>query len=257
MASMETPLGRVTLVTGKEEFLDERTVAAVRDAVRRARPRGRALRDAGLRPDPGRRSASWPRRRCSARSAASWCARSRTCPTSRSTACSTTPPRRPRTSRWCWCTAAAPKGSGVLTKLRKLADRDRGQVGRAHGRASSRGFVAAEVGATARRIDREAAAVAGAGGRPGPALAGRGRRTSSPTTSRASRSTVERVKQYFGGRAEAKSFAVADAAFSGAARPRSRSCAGRSTAGRRRCWSPRRSPAGRAAWPATRARRRG
>ncbi len=33
-----TPLGRVTLVTGKEEFLGERTVAAVRDAVRRADP---------------------------------------------------------------------------------------------------------------------------------------------------------------------------------------------------------------------------
>ena len=28
-------LGRVTLVTGKEEFLNERTVLAVRDAVRR------------------------------------------------------------------------------------------------------------------------------------------------------------------------------------------------------------------------------
>ncbi len=31
----EDVLGRVTLVTGKEEFLNERTVAAVRDAVRR------------------------------------------------------------------------------------------------------------------------------------------------------------------------------------------------------------------------------
>ena len=28
-------LGRITLVTGKEEFLSERTVASVRDAVRR------------------------------------------------------------------------------------------------------------------------------------------------------------------------------------------------------------------------------
>ena len=31
----EDVLGRVTLVTGKEEFLNERTVVAVRDAVRR------------------------------------------------------------------------------------------------------------------------------------------------------------------------------------------------------------------------------
>ena len=38
MASMESPLGRVTLVTGKEEFLGERTVAATREAVRRADP---------------------------------------------------------------------------------------------------------------------------------------------------------------------------------------------------------------------------
>ena len=38
-------LGRVTLVTGKEEFLNERTVAAVRDAVRRHDARGRVLRD--------------------------------------------------------------------------------------------------------------------------------------------------------------------------------------------------------------------
>ena len=38
-------LGRVVLVTGKEEFLSERTVAAVRDAVRGPRRRGRDLRD--------------------------------------------------------------------------------------------------------------------------------------------------------------------------------------------------------------------
>src|SRR5437762_3397306 len=38
MTSPETPLGRVTLVTGKEEFLGERTVSAARDAVRRADP---------------------------------------------------------------------------------------------------------------------------------------------------------------------------------------------------------------------------
>ena len=48
--------------------------------------------------------------------------------------------------------------------------------------------------------------------------------------------TTEMVKQYFGGRAEAKSFAVADAAIWGARRRRSRSCAGRSTAAPRRCW---------------------
>src|SRR3954453_11783255 len=38
MAATESPLGRVVLVTGKEEFLGERTVAAVRAAVRQEDP---------------------------------------------------------------------------------------------------------------------------------------------------------------------------------------------------------------------------
>src|SRR4051812_4314593 len=38
MAGTETPLGRVTLVTGKEEFLGERTLTAVRNAVRQSDP---------------------------------------------------------------------------------------------------------------------------------------------------------------------------------------------------------------------------
>src|SRR4051812_10061927 len=38
MAGSDAPLGRVTLVTGKEEFLGERAVRAVRDAVRSADP---------------------------------------------------------------------------------------------------------------------------------------------------------------------------------------------------------------------------
>ena len=52
----EDVLGRVTLVTGKEELLDERTVVAVRDAVRRHDVGGGDLRDAGRRADPGRSS---------------------------------------------------------------------------------------------------------------------------------------------------------------------------------------------------------
>ena len=38
MAGTESPLGRVQLVTGKEEFLSERAVSAVRGAVRRTDP---------------------------------------------------------------------------------------------------------------------------------------------------------------------------------------------------------------------------
>ena len=76
------------------------------------RPRGRALRDPGLRPDPG------PARRAGRPvalllhpvrgRAAAW----RTCPRSPSTVCSRTPPTRPRTSRWCWCTGEARRAPG-------------------------------------------------------------------------------------------------------------------------------------------------
>src|SRR4051794_16007293 len=38
MAGIDAPLGMVTLVTGKEEFLGERVVSAVRDAVRQHDP---------------------------------------------------------------------------------------------------------------------------------------------------------------------------------------------------------------------------
>ena len=77
-------LGRVTLVTGKEEFLNERTVVG--------RPRRRSapydpeseFSETGRLPTSRwRRSASWPRRRCSPASAAWSCAASRTCPRSR------------------------------------------------------------------------------------------------------------------------------------------------------------------------------
>ena len=40
-------LGRITLVTGPEEFLGERAIAAVRAAVRRHDAGGRVLRDDG------------------------------------------------------------------------------------------------------------------------------------------------------------------------------------------------------------------
>ena len=77
------------------------------------------------------------------------------------------------------------------------------------------GFVTAEVrrhGATHRPGGRD---VPGPGRRPGPALArGRGRPADQRLPRRGARRS-SRCKQYFGGRAEAKSFAVADAAFSG------------------------------------------
>ena len=107
------------------------------------------------------------------------------------------------------------KGSGVLTKLRKLGRRHRGRsprelqaVGvprlrRRRGRAAhgasidqdAADFLVQAVGQDLRSLS--AAADQLTSDFPGEPL------------------TAEKVKQYFGGRAEAKSFAVADAAFSG------------------------------------------
>ena len=77
-----------------------------------ARPGGRALRDPGVRADPGHLRRAGRAVAVSARCAAWWSAAWRTCPTSRSTDCSTTPRRPPRTSRWCWCTPVAPRAAG-------------------------------------------------------------------------------------------------------------------------------------------------
>ena len=113
-------LGRVTLVTGKEEFLNERTVAAVREAVLGHDAEAEISETDGRRAHAATAWASWPRRRCSPRSGASWCGRSRTCPRSPSTACSPTPPHPSDDVALVLVHGGGPKGSGVLTKLRKL-----------------------------------------------------------------------------------------------------------------------------------------
>ena len=151
------------------------------------------------------------------------------------------------------------RAAGVLTKLRKLAGGHRGQVGGAAAervpavrgrrgppataRASTRTpptFLVQAVGQDLRSL--AAAADQLTNDFPGEAIDGR-----------------EGASKYFGGRAEAKSFAVADAAFWGRRAGRARGAAlGARRRHRRRCWSPRRSPARRArAWPATRRAPRG
>ena len=70
-----------------------------------------------------------------------------------------------------------PKGSGVLTKLRKLAPVT--EVKSEELRASDfPGFVADEVRHHGAAIDKEAASFLVSGGRPGPAVPGRRRPTS-------------------------------------------------------------------------------
>ena len=108
----------------------------------------------GARPRRWRRSASWPRRRCSrlrcvvvrgaggpARRVGRRSARLRRA-------------RRWRTSRWCWCTAAGRRASGVLDQAAQAAGGDRGRSRPSCEPRSSPGSWPPRSGATARRSTR-------------------------------------------------------------------------------------------------------
>ena len=101
-------LGRVTLVTGKEEFLNERTVAAVRDG----RAPATTPRPSSPRPSASDLILADARRAGRAVALLQHPLRGGARPGEpprgvRRRACSPTPRPRPTTSRWCWCTAAA------------------------------------------------------------------------------------------------------------------------------------------------------
>lgn len=105
------------------------------------------------------------------------------------------------------------KGSGVLTKLRKLpaVTEHKSEELRA---SDYPGFVAGEVRRLGAGIDREAAdALIESIGRDLRSLAGAAHQLTSDFPGE--RISEAQVRRYFGGRAEAKSFAVADAAFAG------------------------------------------
>ncbi|GAA3537279.1 DNA polymerase III subunit delta [Nocardioides daeguensis] len=105
------------------------------------------------------------------------------------------------------------KGSGVLTKLRKLktVTEHKSEELKA---SDYPGFVANEVRRHGAGIDREAADVLiEAVGRDLRSLAGAAHQLTSDFPGE--RISEDQVRRYFGGRAEAKSFAVADAAFAG------------------------------------------
>jgi DNA polymerase III subunit delta len=205
-------LGRVTLVTGKEEYLSARTVAAVRDAVRSHDPEaefseaaGAELTLAGL-------------GELSAPSLFS---------TIRCVVVRELEDLPAESADGLLGYAADPadevalvlvhgggqKGSGVLTRLRKLA------AVTEHRSAELKpsevpDFVAAEVGRHGARIDREAArALVDAVGHDLRSLAAAAHQLTNDFPGESL--TEDKVRRYFGGRAEAKSFAVADAAFAG------------------------------------------
>lgn len=205
-------LGRVTLVTGKEEFLSERTVTSVRAAVRgydaesefsEAQAADLTLATLGELAAPSLFSSI----RCVAvRQLENL-------------------PEESVAGLLAYCTApveevalvlvhsGGAKGSGVLTKLRKLALVT--EVKSEELKASELpGFITAEVRRFGGRIEQAATTTL-------LEAVGHDLRSLSAAAHQLVNDFPDgsvseaHVKQYFGGRAEAKSFAVADAAFAG------------------------------------------
>jgi DNA polymerase III subunit delta len=205
-------LGRVTLITGKEEFLGERTVHQVRAAVRQHDPEAEFSETEG---------SQLSRATLGELSAASLFSSTR-CVVVR--ALENLPDE---SVDGLVAYAAAPvadvaivlvhtggvRGSGTLTKLRKLETVT--EVRSAELRASEfPGFVAAEIRHHGGTIDQEAAGfLVLAVGQDLRSLAAAASQLTNDFPGESL--TVAKVKRYFGGRAEAKSFAVADAAFFG------------------------------------------
>jgi DNA polymerase III subunit delta len=205
-------LGRVTLVTGKEEFLNERTVGAVREAVRQHDPEAE-LSETG--------ASDLTLATLGELSAPSLFSSIR-CVVVRSLE---NLPEESVAGLLDYAGAPAeevalvlvhgggPKGSGVLTKLRKLGTVTEAKSGELRP-SEYPGFVAAEARRHGTTIERDAAeALVQAVGQDLRSLAAAASQLANDFLGQPIGS--EQVKQYFGGRAEAKSFAVADAAFNG------------------------------------------
>ena len=209
-------LGRVTLVTGKEEFLSERTLAGVRDAVRRhdgeaevseTQAAGLSLAQLGELAAPSLFSST----RCVVVRGLEGL------------------PDESVEGLLDYASAPSDdvalvlvhgggqKGSGLLSKLRKVATVT--EMKSEELRASEYpGFVTSEVRALDGSIEPEAAAsLVQAVGQDLRGLAAAADQLVNDFPD--DKITEDMVKRYFGGRAEAKSFAVADAAFWGRRRP--------------------------------------
>jgi DNA polymerase-3 subunit delta len=209
-------LGRVTLVTGKEEFLAERTVSGVRDAVRRHDPEAELSETEAT----GLTLAALGELSAPSLFSSTRCVVVRGLENL---------PDESVDGLLGYAGAPADdvaivlvhgggqKGSGVLAKLRKLGPVT--EVKSEELRASEYpGFVTAEVRAQGGTIEPEAAtALVQAVGQDLRSLSAAADQLANDFPGEAL--TEEKVKRYFGGRAEAKSFAVADAAFWGRRRP--------------------------------------
>lgn len=210
--SADQVLGKVVLVTGKEEFLSERTADSVCGAVRSHDPEAEVASSMG-----GSLTLSE--------------LGELTAPSLFSTTRCIVVRALEQLPEDCYDGildyAAAPvgdfalvlvhgggqKGSGLLTKLRKLdaVVEVKSQELKAHELPR---FVTTEVAARGQRIDGDAAAfLVGAVGGDLRSLAAAVNQLTNDFPGE--QLSIDKVQRYFGGRAEAKSFAVADAAFDG------------------------------------------
>lgn len=205
-------LGRVTLVTGKEEFFNDRTVGAVRRAVREHDA------DADLSDATAGDLSPAALGELAAPSLFS---------TVRCVVVRELENLSDDAAASVLAYAAQPaddvalvlvhnggqKGSGLLTKLRKLGSVTEVKSEPLKPSEFAR-FVEAEVRMHGSRIDSQAASVlVQSVGQDVRSLAAAAHQLTNDFPGEPL--TVDKVKRYFGGRAEAKSFAVADAAFSG------------------------------------------
>jgi DNA polymerase-3 subunit delta len=205
-------LGRVTLVTGKEEFLGERTVAAVREVVRKADPEAEFSETQGS----GLTLATLGEMAAPSLFSSVRCVVVRQLeelPEESVDGLLAYAGSPAEDVALVLVHSGGAKGSGVLAKLRKLVSVTEAKS--AELRASEYpGFVASEVKRFGSRIDGDAAAaLVQAVGQDLRSLAAAAHQLTHDFPGEAIE--VSMVKKYFGGRAEAKSFAVADAAFAG------------------------------------------
>ena len=205
-------LGRVTLLTGPEEFLNERTLASVREAVRAHDPESETSEAIG----GDLTLASLGELSAPSLFSSTRCVVVRELENL---------PDESVNGLLDYCAApvddialvlahsGGQKGSGVLAKLRKLATVT--EVKSEALKASEfAGFVVNELRRHGAKIDHEAADfLVGAVGQDLRSLSAAAHQLSSDFPG--ATLGVEQVKRYFGGRAEAKSFAVADHAFYG------------------------------------------
>lgn len=208
-------LGRVTLVTGKEEFLNDRAISSVRQAVAEHDAEAEFSDALGGTLTAG----SWGELSAPSLFSATRCVVVRELERL---------PDESVTGLLDYCSApvedvalvlahsGGQKGSGVLAKLRKLPAVT--EVKSSELRPSEvPGFVIAEVRALGGQIDGPAAsALITAVGQDLRSLAGAAHQLASDHPGE--RIDGETVGRYFGGRAEAKSFAIADAAIDGSVR---------------------------------------